>query len=170
MSKQSQQNLLWYAVHTKPRQEKLAELSLKRLGLQTFSPKLKETKVIRWREREIIKPLFPGYIFSKFDARLSLRAVKYAHGVIDVVRFGGKPAPVDEEIIAAIESRMKGGYVQIEPRFRPGEKVTVESGPLRGFSGIFEREMSGSERVVILLETISYQARFVVDKKWLKKM
>jgi transcription antitermination factor NusG len=99
-----------------------------------------------------------------------MRAVKYAHGVRGIVTFGEKPTPVDDEIIAIIETRMRDGVVRIEPTFQPGDQVLVESGPLRGFVGIFERQMSGTERVVILLEAISYQARFVVDRVCLKKL
>jgi transcriptional antiterminator RfaH len=162
--------MLWYAVQTKARQEDLAVLNLNRYGIQTLNPKLQETKLVKGETRTVIKPLFPGYIFSRFDLATSMRAVKYAHGVRGIVTFGEKPTPVDDEIIAIIETRMRDGVVRIEPTFQPGDQVLVESGPLRGFVGIFERQMSGTERVVILLEAISYQARFVVDRVCLKKL
>jgi transcriptional antiterminator RfaH len=166
----SERFFLWYAVHTKPRQEALAEVSLERLGLQTFSPRLRETRVVRWALRQVTKPLFPGYIFSRFDPGVSVRAVKYAHGVRGIVGTANKPTPVDDEIIHIIKSRLRDGFVQIEPRFQPGDKVMIESGPLRGFVGIFERQMSDAERVVILLETINYQARLVVERSCLKRL
>ena len=162
--------MLWYAIQTKPRQEDLAVLSLNRFGLHTFSPKLQQVKLLRGEVRPVIKPLFPGYIFSRFDLSLSTRAVKYAHGVKGIVSFGEKPTPVDDEIIAIIKSRMNDGYIRIETRFQPGDKVLVESGPLRGLVGIFEREMKDAERVVILLEAINFQARFVVDQLCLRKL
>lgn len=37
----------WYTVNTKPRQEELGELSLQRLSIETFSPQLMQTKIIR---------------------------------------------------------------------------------------------------------------------------
>ncbi len=162
---------LWYAIHTKPRQEDFAEANLRNLGLPTFNPKLKEKKLIRGVRQDVIKPLFPSYIFCKFRCRDFLRAVKYARGVRDIVRAGDIPIPVGEEIIAVIRQRMKGGYVVIEPpKFNPGDKVVVEDGPLRGFVGIFERETKDSERVVILLNTIKYQARVVMEREHLKKI
>jgi transcriptional antiterminator RfaH len=162
---------LWYAVHTKPRQEDVAEATLREFGLPTFNPKLKERKIVRGVRQEVIKPLFPGYLFTQFRCDLFLRAVKYARGVRNVVGAGATPTPVDEEIIGIIHSRMKNGYVLIEPpALQPGDPVMVEEGPLRGFVGIFEREMKGSERVVVLLNTIKYQARIVIGREGLRKI
>ncbi|MBI3952219.1 MAG: hypothetical protein HY314_17355 [Acidobacteria bacterium] len=163
--------VLWYAIHTKPRQEVLAEYNLQTLGLATFNPKLKEKKLIRGVRQDVIKPLFPNYIFCKFRCQEFLRAVKYSRGVRGVVGAGDEPTPVDEEIIAIIHERMKEGYVVIEPlKFQPGDTVMVEDGPLQGFVGIFERETKDSERVVILLNTIKYQARVVMERAKLKKI
>jgi transcriptional antiterminator RfaH len=163
--------VLWYAVHTKPRQEDLAELNLQSLGLPTFNPKLKEKKVVRGVRQDVIKPLFPSYIFCKFRCQEFLRAVKYSRGVRGVVGAGDEPTPVDDEIIHIVEERMSGGYVVIEPpKFQPGDTVVVEDGPLQGFVGIFVRETKDSERVVILLNTIKYQARVVMEREKLKKI
>jgi transcription elongation factor/antiterminator RfaH len=166
-----EKRVLWYAVHTKPRQEDIAEASLHELGLQTFSPRLKERKIVRGVRQDVVKPLFPGYIFTKFRCDQWLRAVKYARGVRRVVGAGDVPTPVDEEIVHIIHSRMKGGYVMIEPPpLRPGDAVVVEEGPLRGFVGIFERQMKGSERVVVLLNTIKFQARVILEREELRRL
>lgn len=163
--------LLWYAIHTKPRQEDVAEMNLQNLGLSTFNPKLKERKIVRGVRQEVIKPLFPSYIFCKFRCHEFFRAVKYSRGVRGIVGAGDVPTPVDDEIIAIIYGRMKGGYVIIEPpKLQPGDRVMVESGPLQGFVGIFERETKDSERVVILLNTIKYQARVIMERSKLKKI
>ncbi len=163
--------VLWYAIHTKPRQENYAEINLQSLGLSTFNPKLKERKIVRGVRQDVIKPLFPNYLFCKFRCQEFFRAVKYSRGVRGIVGTGEDPAPVDEEIITIIQNRMNDGYVLIEPpKFRPGDRVMVEDGPLQGFVGIFEREMKDSERVVILLNTIKFQARVVMERGKLKKI
>jgi len=41
-----------------------------------------------------------------------------------------------------------------EPVMGSGDKVRVVEGPFRGFEAIFERYLSGAERVAILLSTI----------------
>jgi transcription antitermination factor NusG len=49
------------------------------------------------------------------------------------------------------------------PSFSAGQTVRVQSGPLKGLEAIFEREMGDRQRAVLLLKTLSYQARVVVD-------
>ncbi|HXF05757.1 MAG TPA: transcription termination/antitermination NusG family protein [Blastocatellia bacterium] len=160
----------WYAIHTKPRQEDVVERNLQRWGLVTFNPKLEKVRYLAGKRRSHVGPLFPGYIFSRFDPAVSLRLVRYAHGVRDVVRSGGEPVPVADEIIELIAARMCEGYVRIEPQFRPGDRVRIESGPLSGLTGIFEREMSDRQRVMILLAAIEYHARVIVEKSCLRKL
>jgi transcriptional antiterminator RfaH len=161
----------WYAVHTKPRQEHLAQTSLQREGVETFYPKLKRKKTIRRVRRWVVGPLFPSYIFAKFDLAQSGRLVKYANGVIKIVSFGGKPATVDQSIIDAVAAHCVENTVTIQPpALRPGDVVEIQEGPLRGLCGVFERELSGSERVVILLQSIAAAARVEVSREQLEKL
>jgi transcriptional antiterminator RfaH len=153
----------WYAVNTKPHQEYLAELALQRLGVETFCPQLRQTKMIRQRLQTVTGPLFPGYLFVRFDLDVHYRAVNYARGVRAVVRFGPDPAVVDSEMIESIKSRLLDGYVIVQPLFSPGQAVRIQEGPLRGLEAIFVQEMSDHQRAVLLLQTLSYQARVVAD-------
>ncbi len=155
----------WYTVNTKPHQEILAEKNLKRLGLETFCPFLKQTKLIRQERRTAITPLFPGYLFVRFNLDIHYRAVNYAKGVRRLVAFGPSPATVDEVIIESIKSRIHDGYVDVSPpSLRPGQVVRIDNGPFQGLEAIFEQEMNGQQRAVLLLRTLSYQARVVVDR------
>jgi transcription antitermination factor NusG len=53
--------------------------------------------------------------------------------------------------------------VKIEPeKFDKGERVRVAEGPFRGFEAIFERYLSGAERVAILLSTVEANGLRVV--------
>jgi transcriptional antiterminator RfaH len=154
----------WFAVHTKPHQEHLAELNLHGLGVETFLPQIKQSKVIRRRRETIIGPLFPGYLFARFHLEAHYRAVTYARGVRKVVAFGSTPAEVDEGIIEAIKSRLHDGYVTVPvPTFTPGQLVRIQQGPLQGMEAIFEREMSDNQRAALLLRTLAFPARVIVD-------
>jgi transcriptional antiterminator RfaH len=154
----------WYVVHSKPQQERAAQLTLQRLGISTFFPEVKESKVIRRKKQIRISPLFPGYLFARFRVTDQYRAVVYARGVRAVVSFGLTPVIVDEEIIEAIKGKLVSGYVTTPAStFTPGQVVRIQEGPLHGLEAIFEREIPGYERAVLLLRSISYQARVVVD-------
>ena len=144
--------------------------SLERLGVKTFCPRLKQTKLIRRRRQEVIRPLFPGYLFARFDVETRYRAVNYAAGVQRVVAWGGEPAIVDDSLIVSIRSRMQNGYVTIPPAtFTPGQVVRILEGPLRGLDAVFDRELSGEQRVVLLLQALSYKARVVIDRDYVEQ-
>jgi len=153
----------WYAINTKPHQEKLAELHLSRLEVETFLPRLKRLKMVRRIRTTVIEPLFPGYVFARCDMRERYRAVAYAKGVRKIVQFGASPAEVDESLIASIKDRLEDGCVVVRPqRLTPGQTVRIHEGPFCGIDAIFERELSDKQRAVLLLRTIAFQARIVV--------
>lgn len=161
----------WFAVHTKPRHEGIAEASLHREHVETFYPKLCRRKTIRRVRKLVISPLFPSYIFARFDASACSRLVKYATGVLNIVSFGGNPAIVDDALIDAIRAHAKDDVVTIQPAtFKPGDIVEIQVGPLRGMQGIFERDLSDDERVVVLLEVLSKGARVQVSREQLEKV
>ena len=160
----SRGSMFWYAVKCKPHQERLAELHLKRAGITTLYPQIKEPKIVRRRRQVCINALFPGYLFAQFNVDGDYRTVIYCRGVRDVVSFGANPAVVDEEMIQAIKDRLCNGYLTIrEPAFRPGQVVRIQEGPLRGLEAVFEMQIPGYQRAVLLLRAISYQAKVVVD-------
>jgi len=154
----------WYVVNTRPHQENVVARNLMRYGVETFSPQIRNERVIRRIRRTVVSPLFSGYLFAKFNLNTHCRAVSYAHGVRRLVAFGQVPAVVDEEIIDSIKSRAPNGYVQIHsPVFKSGQTVRIQAGPLQGLEAIFEQEMNDHQRSLLLLQTLSYQARVVVS-------
>src|SRR2546422_10329939 len=153
----------WYTVNTKSQHERVAELSLQKLGVETFYPQLKQRKVIRRRAETRIGPLFPSSLFARFQLDTHYRAVTYARGVRNIVTFGTMPATVEDEIIEGIRARLHDGYLTVPaPSFMPGEIIRIQTGPLQGLEAVFVREMSDHERVVLLLRTLTYQARVVL--------
>ena len=149
----------WYAVRAKPNHERQAELSLQQLGVETFYPRLQKQR----REQRIIGALFPGYLFTRLNLAVHYRAAKYARGVLTLVAFGSIPAVVDDAIIEGLKARMRDGWVTLPaPVFSPGAVVQIHAGHLQGLEAVFEREMSDHQRVVLLLHTLTYQARVVL--------
>ncbi len=161
----------WYLVRSKPRQECIAEMNLHRWDVETFCPQLKQTKRIRGKKRTVIIPLFPGYLFSKFDLYTEYRKVAYAHGVAGVVMFGATPAKVDEEIVESIRARMHDGIVSLSSsKLIPGQPVRIQEGPFKGLLAVFERELTGTQRVALLLKNVTYGARVVIDREWVSQV
>lgn len=149
----------WYVVHTHPRQEDRAIRNLLLWGIELLPLWVRAPRNVGRFE-----PLFPGYVFAKFDIPCMLRNVRFTRGVHSVVSFGGKPAPVHDDIIAICRSRIgQDGYVQITPKFQVNEPVVIQSGPFKGMTAVFEKEMPGRQRVSVLLRALSWQARVELD-------
>ncbi len=155
----------WHAIYTKTKKECSVAQLLSNAGIDIFSPKLKLKKLYRGKRREVIEPLFPCYIFALLDFPEQYRLVKYTRGVRRVVGTPSGPVAVDEKIILMIEERLINGVAEIKPpEYKKGDVVEIASGPFKGLRGIFEKEISGKERGIILLDTIM-QARLEVDKE-----
>ena len=88
-------NLLWYALHAHSRFEKAVVRNLEGKGFEPFLPLC--TRVRRWSDRikQVEIPLFPGYVFCRFDAsnRLPILTIP---GVSGVVGYGRDLLPVNE--------------------------------------------------------------------------
>lgn len=160
----------WYAIQTKPSREGVAAMNIKRLGLEVFLPQVKQQKRVWGVTQMVMKPLFTSYLFARFSPAAYLHLIHYARGVRRVVGSGNSPLPVDDQIILAIRLGIgEGGYERVEPQpMQRGDRVVVQEGPLQGLSGIFEQALDERERVVILLEAIAYQARVLIEKRYLK--
>ena len=164
---------LWYAVYTKPKEEERADTNLRAWGVKTFTPKIKERRRSRGyrNETNVIKHLFPRYIFAQFISNSELHKVNYTRGVCNVVGFGEKPCPVDDFIIETIQSQIgEEGFIQVGEDIRKGEKVMIQDGPFESLHGIVEGEVSDNDRLVVLLSSLSYQGRLIIEKALVKKV
>ena len=163
----------WFLIHTNPKQEERTSSNLLAWNIETFAPQIREARYSQFTGARsfVVKPLFARYVFARFDLEVLFHKVRYTRGVRDLVSFGNGPVAVDDGIIELIRSRIaKDGFVKTCTDLQPGDVVVVREGALKDFTGIFEREMKDSDRVVVLLNTISYQARLQVDRKVLQKL
>jgi transcriptional antiterminator RfaH len=145
----------WYLIRTKTGKERWVRDQLKSTVPEVFLPLLKG-KAPRWgRMAMSVGPLFPCYMFARFDLQRSYFEVKYMPGVTGIVSAGKDPLAVPTSIVTEIRRRGVDDVVEIpEERLDSGEKVVVVEGPFKGFEAIFERYFSGAERVAILLSAI----------------
>ena len=160
---------MWFAIYTKSGKEDSVAHRLSGIGIEVLNPRLKTKKYKRNKLVEVIEPLFPCYLFAHFDKEKYAHLITYTRGVRYIV---GKKNPiiVYDELIDAIREEMEeGGLIVIKPgRFEKGDKVLVREGPFKDFYGIFEWEIKGNERVMILLEAIHYKIE--LDKHYLTKL
>jgi transcriptional antiterminator RfaH len=162
----------WYVVHTHPKQEERAVSNLRVLGIPIFDPKIRERRHNQFSIAltYVTKPLFPRYIFAQFKVNDLYHKVRFTRGVYSVISFGEGPTPIAEEVIMLIRSNIKeDGFVRIDEDVKPGDRVMVKDGPLKNLAGIFEREMKDTDRIRILLESVSYQAHIEIERDMVEK-
>ena len=174
MSSEIGDSLCWYVVHTHLKQEERTSNNLQTLQqLETLAPKLRVNKYNQFTGQlaQVVKPLFPNYIFARFKFNEVYHRIRFTRGVHSLVMFNNTPAPVDDEIIELIRSRMgSDGVVRTTEEFKPGDAVVIKEGRFKNLCGVFERGMPDADRVQILLNTVSFQAHVVVDRALVAKV
>jgi transcriptional antiterminator RfaH len=153
----------WYLIRTKTGKERWVKDQIAPMAHEVFLPLLKARQP-RWgRMADSIGPLFPCYVFARFDLKQRYFDIKYMAGVRGIVSAGIDPLAVPDSIIDEIRRRGVDDIVEIfEKPLGTGEKVVVVEGPFRGFEAIFERYLSGAERVAILLSAVEASGLRVV--------
>jgi transcriptional antiterminator RfaH len=149
----------WYVVQTKPKQEARADANLRRWNVETLAPSVREYRRLASASAPRVAPLFPNYLFARFEVDTMAGKIRLTRGVQRIVGFGEYATPVEDAVIDLIRSRIgDDGLVRV-PELQPGDVVEVVDGPLRSLVGVFERHVNARDRVIILLSTIGRGAR-----------
>ena len=163
----------WYCVHTRPlKEQQVATHFHQMLGLEMYFPRLRRQKTIRRVRRVVTSPLFPRYLFCRFDPSLRYRAVRYAPDVIEVVRFGEHPAVVDDGIIEALKNWASDALdiITIQPDLRPGDLVEITDGPMRGLQAVILNSPNDRDRVTVLLSILECGAKMMIGRSQLARV
>jgi transcription antitermination factor NusG len=158
-------NRPWFALRVKPNHEKRVSELIEYQGLEEFLPLYRVRR--RWAQRwqNIDTPLFPGYVFSRFE-RHSWAKVMNTPGVIDAVRFGTALASVDDEEIRALQLvQQSKTAAEPSPYLRAGQKIRVTAGPLAGVNGTLI-EVKGFTRLVLSVTLLQRSVLVEIDRSW----
>lgn len=163
----------WFAVYTKPRQERIALLNLERQHFECFLPLAENPYQRRRRPRHTrAEPLFPRYLFLKArPAHQNLAAVRSTRGVVGLVRMGFELIEVPPDIVGELMARRHpvSGLIALDPvPLREGEAVRVFEGPLAGAEGILQ-ERCGAWRSILLLRMLGRETTVEVDSLLLQR-
>ena len=152
----------WHALYTRHQHERTIAHTLMTKGFEVFLPEYRA--VHRWKDRqkELLLPLFPNYLFIRggLDRMLSIVTTP---GVYSFVTLGARPAEIPSEEIEAVR-RLVESPLQIEPHpfLKYGDRVRIKYGPLEGIEGILVRK-AGRDRLVLSVEMLAKSASVEVD-------
>lgn len=145
----------WYALHTRPRHEKIVARRLEERGVTTFLPIV--TEVHRWsdRKKNVQSPLFSCYVFARFAPNRTERLrVLRVEGVFGLVGAHGEGAPIPDDQIDAVRSLMETDLPwSSHPYLKIGQRVRIRSGALDGMEGMLLAR-DGDQTLVISIDAI----------------
>lgn len=162
----------WYVLNVKPKQELVAETNLKKLGVEVYVPLYYKTVKKNKEKVKIVRPLFSGYIFARFDLIKYYHKIIYTKGIKSVLGNASSIWLLENDKVEEIKKREKDGIIVLKKKkekFSRGDRVLIDEGSFDGWEGIFYEELPDKERVVILLTSLGFSSKMTVSRNTLIK-
>jgi transcriptional antiterminator NusG len=160
----AQDSLRWYVIRVRSNAERKVAHILRAKEVDVFLP-LQKCASRRKGADPIDTPLFPGYLFVRFNRHKSLPVVA-CPGVVNVLRRGKEPEPVDSsEIFALQELSTKAKSLTPLPMLANGKKVHIVAGPLADMRGVVVRD-EGRRRLIVSVSLLQRSVEAEVNREW----
>ena len=161
----SNESRCWYAVRVKSNRERVTAAVLKARDYEVLYPSYSESRTRGSLTKEL--PLFPGYIFCRLDVNDRL-PVLMVSGVVHIVGNGRTPEPVDPVEMAGVFALLQS-QLPLRPTAYPpvGERIQMQSGPLRGVEGLVVAH-KGATELVVSVSLLQRSMAVDVDIRWIQ--
>jgi transcription antitermination factor NusG len=158
---------MWHVLQVAPNNEPQVSRVLSLRGIGSYAPQFPappRTRTGSVRDRRA-RWVFPGYLFFQIGADFSQwDAIRWAPGVRRILQQDGEAGVVADEVVEHLRRRVLEHAVSPpSPRFRSGQPVVIERGPLAMVDAIFKRELPASRRVEILVHLLGRPLAVTVD-------
>lgn len=155
----------WFCLRSQPKHEHIAAARLRGEGLEVFLPRIRFRKASARGPVWVTEPLFPNYLFARFDWRLSARFVRHAAGVSRIVSFGASVPTVPDEVVGELRRQIQDEepYV-IAGTLAPDDRVQISGGALHGLTAVVAQILPARERVRVLLQFLGRQTMVELEQ------
>jgi transcription antitermination factor NusG len=155
--------ITWFALQIRSRWEAQTADLLQGKGFETLLPTYTTRRKWSDRVKVVESPLFPGYVFCRFDVHNRL-PILITPGVISVVGRGKTPVAVDDTEIQSIQAAIGSGiHMEPWPYVEIGERVRIKHDVLDGMEGILT-SFKGSHRVIISVTLLRRSVALEIDR------
>lgn len=157
-------NSRWYVVQTRSQCENRLIRDLDGKYIENYCPVFQEIRHWSDRLKTIERPLFPGYVFAKFEDSGHARVqILQSQGAVRILGMADRPEPVPEHEIEGIR-RVVGCALSCyaHPLLHEGSRVRVKRGVLKGIEGRLVR-IKGQTRLVLSVELLGKAISTEVD-------
>ena len=150
----------WFILQFKSNSHHQAAKNLNQQGFQTFLPLHVITSRKLSRFINTSKPLFPGYMFIKFDrAESDWHKVNNTYGVSRLLTFNSILKPIPTKFVDSLMKRYdsSGKLIPIE-KLKNGDQVMVLKGPFANFIATVEK-YEDDQRIWVLMDLMGRKTK-----------
>ncbi len=163
---------LWFVAQLRPQGLLQAQTHLQRQNIVSFSPQILSNTTRAGVQREVRKPLFPGYLFVSFDPRTpGWSAINSTRGISRLIlNDPRRPQPLPDALMAGLIARCDAsGLISTGDDLSVGDRIRVLSGPFADLVTTIET-LSGSERIGILIDLMGRKVRTSMPRTQIEKL
>ena len=155
----------WIVARTKSNQDKVALINLERQNFDFFQPTFKTLSRRQNKFKEIIKPVFPGYIFVTINLEeKNWHKINNTMGISSIIVFGNEIPLICCELIEELKYRFSlNNTPKAADPFEIGMNAEITNGPFAQLIGKIE-EIDADQRIWILLDILGTQTRVSINK------
>ena len=159
----------WFILQFKPNSHHLAVKNLNRQGFETFLPLHETTSRRLSRFINTSKPLFPGYMFIRFDkAESEWHKINSTYGVSRLITFNSHLKSIPTKFVDSLMKRydLSGKLLPIK-KLKEGDQVTILKGPFANFIATVEK-YEADQRIWILMDLMGRKTKITTPSDALK--
>ena len=150
----------WFILQFKSNSHNQAKNNLSRQGFETFLPLCDTTSRKLSRFTNTPKPLFPGYMFIRFDkAESKWHKINNTYGVSRLITFNSILKSIPTTFVDNLMKRyyLSGKLIPVE-KLKKGDHVTVLKGPFANFIATVEK-YEADQRIWILMDLMGRKTK-----------
>ena len=155
----------WIVARNKPNQDKIALINLERQNFELFQPTFKTISRVQNKFKEIIKPVFPGYIFIAINLEENnWHKINNTRGISRIIVFENKIPFICSKLIEQLRYRFSlNNAPKAADPFEIGMNAEITNGPFAELIGKIQ-EIDADQRIWILLDILGTQTRVSINR------
>ena len=154
----------WYALYTKSRAEKKANIELQKIGIETYLPLRKEFRQWSDRKKWVETPIISSYIFVRIDTE-DFRKILDINNIVSFVSYKRKALSIPDREIEAMKRVVENkiSFSVEKGDLKKGKNITFISGPLEGITGEIT-EIKGQKKLFIRIKHADFSLVVDIDE------
>jgi transcriptional antiterminator RfaH len=154
----------WAVAATHPHREQSALEHLGRQDFVTYCPMIRKRHSHARRVGEVLRPLFPGYVFVHLSAASPRwRPLMSTIGVRGVIRSGDAPSLLDDDFVESLKAREIDGVIsRPDAPYQVGQQVRL-SGSFDGITATIIA-LHERDRLTVLMNLLNRPVRVTVEQ------